>query len=123
LALSAVVLADSISRSVALEIAAPTDIAPVRDLSETPPAPEVVIVADVVTVAQLTIKSAARLITPLELVNAPEPEQDKFKLYVDELVRPVETEIFPELSIVTFLAVIAETKSSTNMFVADAAPA
>jgi hypothetical protein len=120
LAFSAEVLADSISKSVALVIAAPTDIAPVRDVKETPPVPEVVIVAEVVTVAQLTVRSAARLIAPLEFAKAPEPEQDKLKLYVDELVSPVETEMFPELSIVTFLAVIAETRSDTKMFVVDA---
>lgn len=122
-AFSAEVLADSISKSVALVIAAPTDIAPVRDVREAPPVPEVVIVADVVTVAQLTVRSAARLMAPLEFEKAPEPEQAKLKLYVDELVSAVEREMFPELSIEMFRAVMAETKSEAKMFVVEAAVA
>jgi hypothetical protein len=116
-AFNAVVDADSRRRSVALEIAAPTVIAPVRDVRETPPVPEVVIVADVVTVAQLTVKSDARLMAPKELVKMPVPAQVKAKLFVEVLVRAVDTEMLPELSIVIFLAVIAETKSSARMLV------
>jgi hypothetical protein len=110
--------AESSSRSVALEIAAPTVIAPVRDVSETPPVPDVVMVAEVVTVAQLTVKSEARLMAPEELVKTPVPAQVKVKLFVELLVSSVETDMLPALSIVMFLAVIAETKSSARMLVA-----
>jgi hypothetical protein len=112
--------AESSSRSVALEIAAPTVIAPVRDVSETPPVPDVVMVAEVVTVAQLTVKSDARLMAPDEFVNTPDPAHVKVKLFVELLVSPVDTAMLPALSIVTFLAVMAETKSSARMLVADA---
>jgi hypothetical protein len=110
--------AESSSRSVALEIAAPTVIAPVRDVSETPPVPDVVMVAEVVTVAQLTVKSDARLMAPDELVKTPDPEHAKVKLFVELLVSTVDTAMLPALSIVMFLAVIAETKSSARMLVA-----
>jgi hypothetical protein len=110
--------AESSSRSVALEIAAPTVIAPVRDVSETPPVPDVVMVAEVVTVAQLTVKSEARLMAPEELVKTPVPAQVRVKLFVELLVSSVETDMLPALSIVMFLAVIAETKSSARMLVA-----
>ena len=82
--------------------------------------PEVAMVAEVVTVAQLTVKSAARLIAPLEFVNAPLPEQVRVRLFAEALVSPVETVMFPELSILMFLAVMAETKSEAKMFVVDA---
>jgi hypothetical protein len=121
LAFNAVVDADSRRRSVALEIAAPTVIAPVRDVKETPPAPEVVMVAEVVTVAQLTVRSEARLMAPGELVKTPVPAQVKFRLFVEVLVSSVETAMLPELSIEMFLAVMAETKSEAKMLVADAA--
>ena len=117
---SAVVEAESSNRSVALEIAAPTVIAPVRDVSETPPVPDVAMVAEVVTVAQLTVKSDARLMAPDELVKTPDPAHVKVKLFVELLVSPVETAMLPELSILTFLVVMAETKSSARMLVADA---
>jgi hypothetical protein len=110
--------AESSNRSVALEIAAPTVIAPVRDVSETPPVPDVVMVAEVVTVAQLTVKSDARLMAPDELVKTPDPAHVKSKLFVELLVSPVDTAMLPALSIVIFLAVIAETKSSALMLVA-----
>jgi hypothetical protein len=115
--------AESSRRSVALEIAAPTVIAPVRDVSETPPIPDVVMVAEVVTVAQLTVRSEARLIAPEELVKTPVPAQVKVKLFVELLVSSVETAMFPELSIVMSLSVMAETKSEAKMLVADAASA
>jgi hypothetical protein len=88
------------------------------DVSETPPVPDVVMVAEVVTVAQLTVKSDAMLMAPDELVKTPDPAQDKVKLFVELLVSPVETAMLPELSIVTFLVVMAETKSSARMLVA-----
>jgi hypothetical protein len=112
--------AESSSRSVALEIAAPTVRAPVRDVSETPPVTDVVMVAEVVTVAQLTVKSDAMLMAPEELVKIPDPAHVKVKLFVELLVSPVDTAMLPALSIVTFLAVMAEIKSSARMFVADA---
>jgi hypothetical protein len=82
--------------------------------------PKVAMLAEVVTVAQLTVKSAARLIAPLEFVNAPLPEQVRVRLFAEALVSPVETVMFPELSILMFLAVMAETKSEAKMFVVDA---
>jgi hypothetical protein len=115
--------AESSSRSVALEIAAPTVITPVRDVSETPPVPDVVMVAEVVTVAQLTVKSEARLMAPEELVKTPVPAQVRVKSFAELLVSSVETAMFPELSIVMSLSVMAETKSEAKMLVADAASA
>jgi hypothetical protein len=74
--------------------------------------------AEVVTVAQLTVRSDPRLMAPEELVKTPVPAHVKVKLFVELLVSPVDTAMLPALSIVMFLAVIAETKSSARMLVA-----
>jgi hypothetical protein len=74
--------------------------------------------AEVVTVAQLTVRSDPRLMAPEELVKTPVPAHVKVKLLADVLVNAVDTAMLPALSIVMFLAVIAETKSSARMLVA-----
>jgi hypothetical protein len=74
--------------------------------------------AEVVTVAQLTVRSDPRLMAPEELVKTPVPAHVKVKLLADVLVSAVDTAMLPALSIVMFLAVIAETKSSARMLVA-----
>ena len=122
-AFSAVVVADSTSKSVALEIADPIDIKPVRDFSDTPPAPNVVMVAEVVTVAQLTLRSEERLIAPDAFVNAPVLAQVKVRSFVAVLVSPAETVIFPALSIRTFEPARAVIKSAARILVAAAAVA
>jgi hypothetical protein len=108
---------------VALEIEAPTDIAPVVDVSDTFPVPEVVRVAEVVTVAQLTLRSEARLMAPPVLVKAPVPAQVRLRLLVEVLVSPAETVIFPALSTSTFEPPRAVIRSDARMLVADAAVA
>jgi hypothetical protein len=55
---------------------------------------------------------------PEELVKAPDTAQVKVKLFVEALVSPVDTAMFPELSMVTSLVVMAETKSEARIFVA-----
>jgi hypothetical protein len=55
---------------------------------------------------------------PEELVKTPVPAHVKVKLLADVLVSAVDTAMLPALSIVMFLAVIAETKSSARMLVA-----
>ena len=122
-AFSAVVVADSTSKSVALEIADPIDINPVRDFSDTPPVPDVSMVAEVVTVAQLTLRSEARLIAPPEFVNAPVLAQVKVRLFVAVLVKPDETVRFPALSTKTFELARAVIRSDARMLVAAAAVA
>ena len=76
--------------------------------------------AEVVTVAQLTVRSDPRLMAPEELVKTPVPAHVKVKLLADVLVSAVDTAMLPALSIVMFLVVIAETKSSARMLVAEA---
>lgn len=105
---------------VALEIEAPTDIAPVVDVSDTFPVPNVVKVAEVVTVAQLTVRSEPTLIAPPKFVNAPVPAQVKLKLLFEVLVTPVEKVILPALSISTFESTIAVARSDARMLVATA---
>ncbi len=109
--------------SLALEIAAPTDIKPVVDVSDTLPVPEVVRVAEVVTVAQLTLMSAATLMVPPVLVNAPVPAQVRLRLLVEVVVSPAETVIFPALSTSTFEPARAVISSDASMLVAAAAVA
>ena len=80
-------------------------------------------VAEVVTVAQLTLKSAATLIAPAAFAKAPAPAQVKLRLFVEVLVSPVETEMFPALSTRTFELLRAVIRSAARMLVADAAVA
>lgn len=77
-------------------------------------------VAEVVTVAQLTLRSEAVLIAPPEFVKAPVPEQVKVRLFVAVLVSPAETVIFPALSTSTFEAARAVIRSDARMLVAAA---
>jgi hypothetical protein len=76
------------------------------------------IVALVLMDAQLTVSAPAKVIAPFAFEKAPAPAHVKVKLLVELLESPVDTTMLPALSIVMFLAVIADTKSSARMLVA-----
>ena len=77
-------------------------------------------VAEVVTVAQLTLRSEAILMAPPTFAKAPVPAQVKVRLFVAVLVSPAETVIFPALSTKTFEPARAVIRSDARMLVAAA---